>query len=76
MSNPNKSHYSALNRIWKYLNYRPNLGLYYIAEKSTSNQSTSTPYLLGYVDADWGGDIFSRKSTTSYYFTFGKAPIS
>jgi len=72
MSNPNKSHYSALNRIWKYLNYRPNLGLYFIAEQSTS----TSPYLLGYVDADWGGDIFSRKSTTSYYFTFGKAPIS
>jgi len=71
MLNLNKSHYSALNRIWKYLNYRPNLGLYFIAE-----QSTSTPYLLGYINADWGGDIFSRKSTTGYYFTFGKAPIS
>ena len=72
MSNPNKSHFTAVNRIWKYLNYRPNLGLFYIAEQSPA----TSPYVLGYVDADWGGDILTRKSTTGYYFTFSKAPIS
>jgi hypothetical protein len=69
MSNPNKSHFNAVNRIFKYLNFTPNIGLYY-------KQSESKPYILGYTDADWGGDLVSRKSTTGYLFTFNKTPIS
>ena len=68
MSNPNKIHYQALNQIWKYLNYTPTLGITYSGQ--------SEPYILGYCDLDWGGDVIGRKSTSVYYFSFGRSPIS
>jgi hypothetical protein len=68
MSNPNKLHYQALNQIWKYLNYTPTLGITYSGQ--------SEPYILGYCDSDWGGDVIGRKSTSAYYFFFGRSPIS
>ena len=68
MSNPNKIHYQALNQIWKYLNYTPTLGITYSGQ--------SEPYILGYCDSDWGGDAIGRKSTSAYYFSFGRSPIS
>ena len=68
ISNPNKIHYQALNQIWKYLNYTPTLGITYSGQ--------SEPYILGYCDSDWGGDVIGRKSTSAYYFSFGRSPIS
>ena len=32
--------------------------------------------LCGYADADWAGDVTSRKSTTGYVFQLGNATIS
>ena len=68
MSNLNKTHYQALNQIWKYLNYTPTIGITYSGQ--------SEPYILGYCDSDWGGDLLGRKSTSAYYFSFGRSPIS
>ena len=68
MSNLNKIHYQAQNQIWKYLNYAPTLGITYSRQLE--------PYILGYCDSDWGGDIIGRKSTSAYYFLFGRSPIS
>jgi len=68
MSNPNKIHYQALNQIWKYLNYTPTLGITYSGQLE--------PYILGYCNSDWGGDIIGRKLTSAYYFSFGRSPIS
>jgi hypothetical protein len=70
MSNPNNTHFRALDRIWKYLNKYPNLGLYYNCNNNTSLE------LLGYTDSDWGGDITSRKSTTGYIFLLNNNIIS
>ena len=36
----------------------------------------SEPYILGYCDSDWGGDLLGQKSTSAYYFSFGRSPIS
>lgn len=69
MSNPDQSHFRALNRIWKYLNSTQDKCLVYNAQ--------SAPLLNGYCDADWGGDYTTRRSTTGYIFFLGnKAPIS
>ena len=68
MSNPNKIHYQALNQIWKYLNYTPTLRITYSRQ--------SEPYILGYCDLDQGGNVIGRKSTSAYYFSFGRSPIS
>jgi hypothetical protein len=68
MSNPSKQHYNAVNRIFKYLNYSLNKGL------ESSNKIN--PNLIGFTDADWGGDLVTRKSTTGYLFLFNNTPIS
>lgn len=69
MANPNNMHYKALDRIWKYLNYYPNLGTYY-------NCNNSMFELLGYTDADWGGDIVGRKSTSGFLYLLNNNIIS
>ncbi len=70
MSNPSKIHFTALNRIWKYLNYTKTKVLTYSLKNNNNLQ------LLGYSDADWGGDLEARKSTTGNVFYFGNNPIS
>ncbi len=64
MSNPNKDHFLALNRIWNYLLKYPDLGLYY--------ECTRDLLLKGYCDADWAADLVSRKSTTGYLTSLSK----
>lgn len=70
MANPNKTHFRALNRIWKYLNNCPNLGAYYNCNNNNILE------LRGYTDTDWGGDIIGRKSTSSYLFLLNNNIIS
>jgi hypothetical protein len=62
MANPSEKHINALLKIWRYLLYRPNLGLLY-------NCLGNSLYLKGYSDADWAGELDSRKSTTGYLFS-------
>jgi hypothetical protein len=69
MLNPDKTHFKALDQIWKYLNKYPKLGLYY-----NCNNPINT--LKGYSDADWAGDISSRKSTLGYIFLYNNNLIS
>ena len=70
ISNPNKQHYTAVNRIFKYLNNTPIKGLL------LENLNNSQPNLIGYTDADWGGNLITRRSTTGYIFFFNNTPIS
>ena len=67
MANPGPAHFKLLNKVWKYLTNTLNLGLW-----SHSN-SNSINY---YVDADWGGDIGTRRSTIGYIFLYKGTPIS
>ena len=46
MANPNKTHFKALDRIWKYLNNYPNLGIYYNCNNNNILE------LRGYTDAN------------------------
>lgn len=69
MSNPNEQHYNTVDRIFKYLNYTPNKGLFYKNENNLPN-------LISYTDADQGGNLLGRKITTGYFFLFNKTPIS
>lgn len=69
MSNPNQTHFRALDRIWKYLNHYPDLRLNYNCQ--TINQN-----VLGYTDSDWGGDTITRKSTSGYLFLLNGNIIS
>ena len=69
MSNPDLTHFKALDRIWKYLNKYPNIGTYYLCNKSFLE-------LLGYTDANWEEDINSRKSTSGFLFLVNNCIIS
>jgi hypothetical protein len=61
MSNPDITHFRALDRIWKYLNKYPTLRINY-------NCNNNILKLIGYTNANWGGDIIGRKSTSSFVY--------
>ena len=65
--NPGLRHWSAVKRIFRYLKGTLAWGLLF-------NPTDST--LVGYSDADWAGDLDSRRSTTGYLFTIGGVPVS
>jgi len=44
--------------------------------KLVFNGKTQTPFLIGYVDADWAGDANTRRSISGYVFLLGGTPVS
>jgi hypothetical protein len=67
MSRPGPLHWAAVKRIMRYLKGTLDLKLC-LGGKDIS--------LKGYCDADWGGDLDTRRSTTGYVFFFGVGSIS
>ena len=67
MSRPGKQHWEAVKWILRYLRGSSDTCLYFIG---------ASLKLQGYVDADFAGDIDSRKSTTGIVFTLGGIAIS
>ena len=68
MSKPSKEHWSAAKRVLRYIKGTLDHGL--VFERSDDFQ------LIGYSDADWAGDLHSRKSTSGYIFKLGECMIS
>ena len=61
----NKSHWQAAKHLLRYLRGTTDLALTYDAKASQR-------VVLGYADADWGGCLDTRRSTTGYVFkTYG-----
>jgi Reverse transcriptase (RNA-dependent DNA polymerase) len=73
MHNPGREHWSACQRILRYLKGTADFKLVY---DFSGVKTDSIPSLRGYCDADHAGDIDCRKSTTGYIFFFGGAAIS
>lgn len=67
-SYPMKEHWSGVKRIMRYLKGTVNFGILY------NNQGSKK--CIGYSDADWGGDLDDRKSTSGYLFQIGEGPVS
>ena len=67
-SKPSEAHLTAVKRILRYLKGTANLALKY--------QKSEKGSLIGYSDADWGGDLDSRHSTTGSLFLMAGSPIS
>ncbi|GKF96309.1 hypothetical protein Tco_0289044, partial [Tanacetum coccineum] len=65
---PKTSHLNAVKRIFKYLNGKPNLGLWYPRESSFD--------LEAYSDSDYAGANLDRKSTTGDCQFLGSRLIS
>lgn len=65
---PTKVHWSAVKRILRYLRGTPDYGLAFSLD--------SCGKCVGYSDADWGGDLDDRKSTSGYIFFISGGPVS
>lgn len=65
--NPGRDHWTAVKRIFRYIKGTLKAKMAY---KKDGQE------LVGYCDADWGGDIDSRRSTTGYLFLLNGGAIS
>ena len=61
-------HWNAVKKVMRYLRGTTKLGIHYFSECSKE--------LIGYSDADWGGDINDRKSTSGYIFKLNGGVVS
>ncbi|UYV81003.1 hypothetical protein LAZ67_19002483 [Cordylochernes scorpioides] len=59
MNNPGPSHWTAVKKIFGYLKATKNIGICF-------GGSSCTTSLIGFSDADFAGDLDTRKSTTGY----------
>ena len=70
MSSPELEHFQGVKRILRYLKGTLDYGLKFEAQ----DQAGIT--IQGFADADWAGDITTRKSTSGYIFQIGNATVS
>jgi len=68
MSNPSEIHWMGVKRIFRYLRGTSKYGLVY--------DGSGDLELTGFSDADWAGDINTRRSTSGYVFQLGKFTIT
>jgi hypothetical protein len=68
LENPGIQHWKAVKRILRYLKGTLDFGLMLGGQQKRIN-------LLGYSDADWGGDLDFRKSTTGIVFLLGVGAV-
>jgi hypothetical protein len=68
MANPGKQHWDAVKWIFRYLKGTTDYGITFVRQKSDLS-------VVGYVDADYAGDLDDRRSTTGYVFTLTGGPI-
>ncbi|KAL2237106.1 UNVERIFIED_CONTAM: Retrovirus-related Pol polyprotein from transposon TNT 1-94 [Sesamum indicum] len=69
MSNPGSPHWEALKWLLRYLRGSVNIGIKF-------SRHAANAKLVGFVDSNYANDRDSRKSTTSYMFTFCGSCIS
>lgn len=67
VSEPNKMDWTAARRVVQYLKTTKDFKLRFGPGNGW--------VLTGYVDSDWAGDKYSRRSTTGYVFFYGGGPI-
>ena len=68
-NNYSKIHWNAVKRIMKYLKSTPHHGIQYMPVSECQN-------LIGYSDADFAGDMDTRRSTTGYVFMLSNGAIT
>ncbi|XP_048491166.1 uncharacterized mitochondrial protein AtMg00810-like [Beta vulgaris subsp. vulgaris] len=68
MQKPMKRHLEAVRRILRYVKGTIDYGILYRNDKEFE--------VVGYCDADYAGDLDTRRSTTGYVFNLGSAAVS
>jgi hypothetical protein len=66
-----EEHFAQAKRSLRYLQGVKHLGI-----KFSASSCGDKPELIGFSDADWGGDVDTRRSTTGYVFTLAGGPVS
>eukprot|EP00873_Tetraselmis_striata_P023102 jgi/Tetstr1/443366/TSEL_031381.t1 len=69
IAKPEERHWQAAKRVLRYLKGTKTLGLTFSGGKADG-------LLHGYCDADWAGDVVSRRSTTGFVFMLCGAAVS
>jgi hypothetical protein len=69
MKNPGMEHWKAVKHILRYLKGTADMGLLYGGPEATLS-------VVGYADADWAGDVDSRRSTAGYVFMVAGGPVA
>ena len=72
MSKPSKDHWMGVKRVLRYLKGTLNYGLKF----SVHGEQTALKALNSYSDADWAGDVETRRSSSGCVFQFGNGTIS
>ena len=68
MVKPGKEHWAGVKRVLRYVRGTVDFGLRFVGSNDFD--------LYGFSDADWAGDIDSRRSTSGYIFRLGDCTIS
>ncbi|XP_073302959.1 uncharacterized protein [Primulina huaijiensis] len=68
MQQPRRPHLDAVHRLLRFLKNSPGQGLLFPSKNDLN--------LVGFCDADWAGDITTRRSVTRYCVFLGKSLIS
>jgi hypothetical protein len=76
MTNPGMAHWMAGKRILRYLNGSRKMGLHYDGNRQPLDKSNYSVQVKAYADADWGGDLDGRKSTTGYIIMINGCVVS
>ncbi len=79
MANPGKEHWRALKGVFRYLVGIVGVGICYGQEGSKEKNSNmikeNQSRMIDFVDADYGGDMDTRRSTTGYVFCLNRGPV-
>jgi len=70
MEAPGKEHWAAVKHILRYLKGTVRFGCKY------ARNSELKPFLLGFSDSDFAGDVEDRKSTTGVVYFLGKSLVT
>jgi hypothetical protein len=65
---PRVHHWATVKRIFRYVSKTINYGVLFNRKEDWT--------IAGYSDADWAGDLATRKSRTGYIFLFGGGSVS
>jgi hypothetical protein len=68
MAKPGREHWNAVEWIFRYLKGTAEHGILFSRQPGTNS-------VVGYVDADYAGEVDDRRSTTGYVFTLSGGPI-
>lgn len=76
LSCPTSVHLQAAKGVCRYIKGTADYGITYCGSRGSSSDISSLQPPLGYCDADYAGDIDTRRSTTGYVFVLCGGAIS